>query len=374
MVIVAFVCLALPLRHYLKIQFVLWALGVLSIVLVFAILLGTTHEAFIASFNDFYRANNVTYSGVISAATAGGLSNPGLATWSSATLLAIPYLFFVVVGFQWPALVGGELKTPRKTMFYGCIIAGIVSVLVEAAGAFMIQGIVGPDFVNAAAYLSYVTGTYPAPIPFNPVFAAMTINRNLIVDTLLFLGLIAWGLLILCAGALVYTRVIMAWGFDRSLPAKLADVNERTHTPILAAAIFCALLDLGVIATVYAGVIFANVNMTLLLIILFTFVGLCAMLFPYRRKGMFEMSPLKTRKIGRVPTVAIVGVLNVVLFLFLIFFALTYPSLSGPTGALAFTVMGSVFLLGLVLFFVTRVYYKRMGIDTSLAFKEIPPE
>jgi amino acid transporter len=363
----------MPLRQYLKIQFALWALGMVSIFMFFVILLSTTHEGFVAAYNSFFSAYNVTYSGVISGAQAAGFTNPGLVTFGPVTLLAIPYLFFVVIGFEWPALVGGELRNPKKAMLYSSVVAGILTALVEGAAAFLVQDRLGADFLNAVAFLSG-SGAYTAPVPFNVFFVAMILNQNIVVDVLLLAGLIAWAVLLPVSGALVYTRVIMAWGFDRSLPAKLADVSERTHTPIVAIALFCIFLELGVLSTIYAGIIFANVNITLILVLLYALVGLAALLFPYRKKNLFEMSPSKNRKIGGVPTIAIIGVLNVVLFSILTVFALTYPSLSGPVGTLAFITMGSMFLLGLVLFFVTKGYYKSKGIDTSLAFREIPPE
>jgi amino acid transporter len=372
-VVLVFIFLVIPLRQYLKIQFALWILGMVSIVLFFVIILSTTHEGFVAAYDSFFRAYNVTYSGTISGAQTAGFSNPGLVTFGTVTLLAIPYLFFVVVGFQWPALIGGELRSPKKAMLYSSVVAGILTALVEGAAGFLIQDRLGASFLNAVAFLSSI-GAYKAPIPFNPFFVAMTLNPNLAVDVLLLAGLTAWGILLPASGALVYTRVIMAWGFDRSMPAKLADVNERTHTPIVAIAIFCFFLELGVLSTVYAGIIFANVNMTLILVVLYAFVGLAALLFPYRRKNMFDISPLKNRKIAGVPTIVIIGALNVALFSLLTIFALTYPSLSGPVGTLAFAVMGSMFLLGIVLSFITRAIYKNKGIDTSLAFKEIPPE
>ena len=372
-VILVFVLLVMPLRQYLKIQFSLWALGLVSVFIFFVILLSTTHQGFVSAYNNFFRLYNVTYDGVISGAKTAGFNNPGLVTLGPATLLAIPYLFFVVLGFEWPALIGGELKTPKKTMLYSSVVAGVLTALVEGGAAFLVQDRIGSDFLNAVAYLSS-SGAYTAPIPFNPFFVAMALNTNTAVDIILLAGLVAWGILLPTSGALVYTRVIMAWGFDRSMPAKLADVNERTHTPIVAIALFCLFLELGVLSTVYAGIIFANINMTLILVVLYALVGLATALFPYRKKTLFELSPSKNRKIGGVPVIAIIGALNLILFSVLAVFALTYPSLSGPVGTLAFVTMGSVFLLGIVMFFVTKLYYKRQGIDTSLAFKEIPPE
>ena len=76
------------------------------------------------------------------------------------------------------------------------------------------------------------------------------------------------------------------------------------------------------------------------------------MLFPYRRKALFELTPFRNAKIAGVPTMAVVGAVNFVVFLILAGFCLEYPSLSGPTGASALIFMGAVFVVGALIFLV----------------------
>ena len=373
MIVIVFLLDILALKHYLKIQLFLYVFVVISWVLFLAVFATTNNAGFQSAFNDFFSSYNVTYTGVISQAQSAGFSNPGLVTFGSATLLAIPYSFFAIIGWTWPALVGGELKNPRKSMRYGCIITGVLAAVIVAAGGFLVQPILGADFLNAAGYLT-AAGTYTAPVPFNLYYLAMVINRNPVLDALLVVGLTFQGLILVSAGTLVYSRVFMAWGFDRALPSKFADVSERFHTPIVAVGVFSALLELGLLLTLYAGVVFSQINITLILILLYAFVGLSQMVLPYRRKNIFDLSPYKNSKIAGVPTMTIVGAVNFVVFMILSAFCLYYPSLSGPTGASAMAFMFGMFVLGVLIFYASWFYNKRKGIPVELAYKEIPPE
>jgi len=373
MIFIVFLFDILALKHYLKIQLFLYAFVLLSIILFLGVFLSTDNAGFQAAFNSFFAASNVTYTGVISKAQSSGFSNPGLVTLGSATLLAIPYSFFAIIGWTWPALIGGELKNPRKAMRYGCIVTGVVAALLVALPGFLIQQTLGANFLNAAAYLT-ASGTYTAPVPFNLYYLAMVINRNPVLDALLVVGLTFQGMILVSAGTLVYSRVFMAWGFDRALPSKFADVSERFHTPTISVAVFALLLELGLVLTLYAGVVFSQINITLILILLYAFVGLSQMLLPYRRKNIFDSSPFKNQKIAGVPTMTIVGAVNFVVFMILSVFCLYYPSLSGPTGASAMAFMFGMFVLGVLIFYASWFYYKRQGIPVELAYKEIPPE
>jgi amino acid transporter len=373
LVVMAFAVLVMPLHRYLKIQLTLWVLGIISTILFFVVLLSTSPTGFVSSFNSFFAPYNMTYAQVISSAQAAGFTNPGLVTWGSPTWLSVPYLFFVLVGFEWPALVGGEMKNAKKGMFYGIVVTGVAAALIEAGGSFLLQWVAGPSFLNAAAYLTSV-GQYGGPVPFNPFILALVITHNLAVDVFMAVGLVCWGAMMVIGGTFLYSRVILAWGFDRALPAKISYVSERFHTPVIAVTIFAILVEIGALFSVYYGVIFSQMNVTLVLILLFAFVGLAAALLPYRQKSMFEQSPYGGWKIAGVPTMTWVGAINFVVFLGLSYFALQYPSLSGPTGPTALGVILGVFLVGVIGFYITRAYYKSKGIDTSLAFKEIPPE
>ena len=99
--------------------------------------------------------------------------------------------------------------------------------------------------------------------------------------------------------------------FDRVAPAKLADVNERTHAPITGL-IVCTVI--GIVCLIWA--IFSPSFMTVIVIAgLFgippiTLVGISAIVFPYRLKDLYKTSAAKLEVLG-IPLVVIAGVISV---------------------------------------------------------------
>jgi len=144
--------------------------------------------------------------------------------------------------------------------------------------------------------------------------------------------------------------------------------------PVTAVTIYMVLTEVGLVLSVYAGVIFEFLNITLVLVSLHAFVGLAALMLPYIRKQMYSNSILARYKLGKVPAISLLGAANLIFFGFLDYFSLLNPAVSGPTGLSAIGALIGIFLLGVVSYFLVTRYYNSKGIDVSLAFKEIPPE
>ena len=97
------------------------------------------------------------------------------------------------------------------------------------------------------------------------------------------------------------TRIVLGMGFDRVLPARFADVSDRWHTPVKAILFVSLVTWLGLMASLYYGVVFANMNYTLVYTFILAIGGLTGALFPYVRKSMYEKSPLARYKVARIP-------------------------------------------------------------------------
>jgi len=114
--------------------------------------------------------------------------------------------------------------------------------------------------------------------------------------------------------------------------------------------------------------------LTILVAILFLIVGLSAILFPYRRKDIFDTSPALTRtKVGGVPIIVILGLLTMVSSVF-IGYAVFLPQFSGAFILNNFLLLIGVLVAPLIIYTASYYYYKSKGIPVALAQKEIPPE
>lgn len=374
LVIVMFLITAAPIRLYLSIQPVLWALGMVAIILSLGAFVVASRSGFESTFNSVFASYDATYGGIISKASSLGFSNPGLVTFGLATFSTIAFAFISIQGFQFGAYFGGEMRNVRRTMTIAALAGGVFSALVYAAYGYISQGVMGASFMNAISYLQYGTSSYSLPVPWNNFFFSMLLLKNPVLIGITVVGLVAWGISGAVAIALIDSRIMFAWGFDRAVSAKISYVSDRLHTPVVALVIFAVLIEIGLVLSVYGGVIFSFLNITLVLTALFAFVGFVAVIFPYRRMGVFETSPVSKYKVGSIPAISLLGGLCLVMFSFLTYYALLNPAAEGPTSAPALASLVVIFLIGAGVYFLSRAYYRSKGIDISRAFAEIPPE
>jgi amino acid transporter len=180
-------------------------------------------------------------------------------------------------------------------------------------------------------------------------------------------------LFIIPSGYFVVTRNIFAWSFDRVFPEPVATVSERFHTPVAATILTGALLAVMAYLTAFTSFWGYLVNLMIGLFFAFIIVSVAAIIFPYRKKELFQKSPIASWKVGNIPLVTIVGIASLLVSGYLEFTVLSYPALGG---AITWTSIGSViavFVFGLAMYFVYKVYRSKQGIDLALVFGEVPP-
>lgn len=166
------------------------------------------------------------------------------------------------------------------------------------------------------------------------------------------------------------------------MPSRLATVSERFHTPVVSLWIM-GILSIASLAIYVFTPYFATLSGIFGFILTFMLVSLAAVLLPYRRPDVFEGSPVKWRVAG-MPVISIVGVLSLVACAVMEWAYLNDPfsgisldpaTLSeGVLGFGMFLINISIFLSGLIVYFIAQAIRRRAGIDVSLNYKEIPVE
>jgi amino acid transporter len=174
------------------------------------------------------------------------------------------------------------------------------------------------------------------------------------------------------------SRIIFAMSFDRVLPEKLSQVNEKWHSPTLAivATMFVAFIgnfaesDIFVkypipVITQYinsGGGVTATDIWDTLFFLLASFAG---MMFVFRRKDIYDKSPYKPGKM----VVAGVGLAATVANIYLLYLVTTGWLLPEPW---IFTVVLAI--VGMAIYFYYRSKGSRVGVDYATIYAEIPPE
>ncbi len=362
--------MSLKPRAWIRIFMILFLLSLVGVVIAAVLMIIHGRADFQASLTRF----GTTYDGVIQTARQAGYQGGGSLSLKStigATNLAFASFGYAIV----TTYAGGEIRSPRRTLLKALLLAlGISAVIVIVMMALAARTI-GHDFLGSITYLSNnAPDKYPlsAP-PFYFLFAAMmTKSSFLIVVMALSLALAIF--VGQPATFLIATRSLFAWSFDRILPQRLSDVNERTHSPLIANGVV-----LGVALALLAVILYGPSQFLELLFtagaaetLTFLVVAVAGMIFPWRRRRLYQDSPIARRFLG-VPAIAVIGFLSVGVYLLFMIPLLVNDDLgaNATPGIVAIVVIA---VLPFLVYGASYFWNRRRGVDLGLAFRELPPE
>jgi APA family basic amino acid/polyamine antiporter len=357
------------LRVYFRFQSINWWIGWICFA-VFLVVLGTSsHQDFINGVNRYGENTSGihnAYQTVLNAAQKGGMPT-SFSLWQT---LGITAVFTAVAA---TAYVGGEVRKPRRTqliaMVGGSGSFAIISVLV----AILLAKTVSTDWNRAASWLA-MNDPHHYPFAVNPVYMwyADLLTTHPTVVIIMTVGFVIWSYFWIPICMLWATRMVFAWSFDRLVPAKAAAVSEKTGSPTVAVVAVAVIAEF--LLWLYARGTIVYLAPIVLYGIVWAFVGIAAVLFPFMRRSRdtFEKSDVRWR-IGGIPVVAILGLLGFVYWTISLYFAFTTDLLGANTPKMLWFT-GLCFAVPFVFFFVARWYRSRQGVDIDLAFAELPPD
>jgi basic amino acid/polyamine antiporter, APA family len=377
-IVLVSLAVVLGLKSAFRVQKIVWVIVLIATVVYLGVAFTTPHSTFVTNFNA-NSGTNVT--AVMNGANQVNFSTVSTVTLSG-TLLGFVYIFLNFTGFNYSAYASGEFRNNQKSQTIGMIaallvFAGLLILIIVAT-----QYVFGYNLFNSMAYLFdrifygiNPAAPYPSVLP--PPMPQFLIGYLTSNPVLIFIVCIGFALSLLVNAVsyiFVSTRNMFAWSFDRSVPDALSKVDDRFHSPYVALIVTAVF---GVVITFFT--VFTTVSnfftyITFLFAILYTIVGIAAILFPYRKKSIFESSPsLVKSKVGGIPVVAILGLLSVAFSVF-IGYSLFTPSYSGSFVVTNFEVVIGVLVVPLIIYAISYAYRKSRGIDITLIQREIPPE
>ncbi|TMI17409.1 APC family permease [Candidatus Bathyarchaeota archaeon] len=356
----------------------------------------------------------------VTAALNQGLDAKGMSAggYVGAVQTALIGAYFAYIGYAASTFVAGEIKEANKSLPRTLILASLliialyVSISLVAANA--IKGI-APATVNgntysllsAWSYLSYGGGSLSPGLPnvslWTTTLAGLTGNAIGLggANFLLVVFGVLWIANDIPPFILTGSRILFAMSFDRVLPTRLSNINDRFHSPINAVIITGVIAILGCFSESQILDVGHTLNQggnTLISNVLgsgggvqitdfydsffFTLFTLSLVILPLRasRRQIFETAPYKPGGKWGMVLIGIGGfAANLVVDYFFAVapggdFGLGSINWSSPTlfsdlFAVIFTIIVAV--LGIVVFFVHR---NRRGINYSTIFAQIPPE
>jgi len=369
--IIIFTALALlNVRSFYRIMTGMLILCFLALFLSFAVMWAANPTDFATAFNGFAGTPSLYQTIIANASKAGMASNW---TWSATVGPTLLFTWLMLGGFQFPAFIGGEVKRPHQNLPLAIVLAVVVNGILYAAFYELTYHAFGYAFMSASGF----SGVNPSVTPlFVPYFLAVLTRDNPILLFLIQLGYFLGGPWLILTFYAFGTRCLFAWSFDRIIPAKLCEVSERFGTPTYAVLVagflygifFLLLYNYTSVATYYANMTFGYVVVTIIVMV-------AAIVFPWKKKEMFEAAPGFTKaKIAGVPLISIVGGIGLVYLLYVFYGGVANPSVFGPISGASLGFMVGVLIFSIVLYYASVAYHKTKGVDITLAFREIPPE
>lgn len=365
-------------RRYFSVQKVLFVIAMVGTAIIAVMMLTSSHSTFR---NNLHHVAKLSYTGVIATAHSHGFRTAPSDFWESVKFLVWPLT--PLLGAIQSIALGGEIKKVNRNQLFGMFGAIIAAGAMIALFAILSTHLFGNTFQGAIAFndVNGVThgstsGTIGAT-PWFTVLAGITAN-NVVLCVIIMATFAVWLWFWIPAQIAYTTRSMIAWSFDRLAPDKLGYVSKRFHTPVVAIGLSTAIAIVFMWAIAYK-----NINLLTLiepLLVVWGTAMLMAIFFPFMRRGkrFYEASAASAYTIGRIPMMTITGILTVA------FFGLSFVLLwrdkvaAGPLIShhlsVDFWILVITVALGALWYVGNRLYWRRRGIDVTLAFREIPIE
>jgi basic amino acid/polyamine antiporter, APA family len=375
---------SLGMETYAKIQKYCFYVGMAALGLMLLVMLFGSRAGFESAFNqEASKLFGVSDAYAKTQELAGGaqiVPDLGFSPLLGGSLLLIPFLTFWILYPNWGATLYGEVRgaSDFRRVLSGMMWGLWVTIAIAVVFVLLASKFFGWQWFNAAnlAYWNVVYGTGEAAIPiwpYPPLIASFYFH-NTLLSALVVLAFGAWFLGWAGTLFLSSTRVIFAAAFDRILPDRVADVSERRHVPVWA--LILMLVPAVVVSLLYAYTTdFRTYILDAVLVIAVTFLGtsIAAIVLPWRKKHLYENSPLARYKVAGIPLITISGVLTA-LFLAYNLWKWLDDELYAVNNKQSLVFLGSMYLLALVIYVVARVVRRRQGIDLDAIHREIPVE
>ncbi|MFI5449745.1 MAG: APC family permease [Candidatus Bathyarchaeia archaeon] len=350
--------------------------SIISIIII-AIFVGVAFSAgqstFASNFNSLSGAN---YDQVVTAGQNAGSYNGVPAFLSAASLLAGAASLTGYTGFNFPAYFSGEVRYNKRSQIVSQIGSTIIFFIIFLVVTLAWYFGEGPSFANAMSVL-WASGSSQYPYINAPVVSGMSMfwAPNAVLVSIFNFGFV-FGIVITVVGQIfALSRNLFAWSFDRVMPATLASVNDRTHSPVHATIVMVLIAIVFEYFTVYQATIlsvFFSYSIAGLFIV-YLIVSVIAVIYPFKRKDIFDNTdPLARRKIGGFPLISLLGILSIIACLITIY-GIAVPVISGFI-PIFFEGILPTFVIGFVIYWLAWAIRRRQGINLALIQGELPPE
>jgi amino acid transporter len=381
--LIAMLFLAFGIKFFAMVQKVVMVLGIAGTFVILLVFTFTSREQFIQAWNSLSaQYGSIDYNSFLVAARAAieeaGDVLPTTWNWFDT--------FGVMVAGSWLfaysyciTFIAGEVKRPDKSIILGNLFAILVPGVFMLWLAAALYRTVGFEFLSATAWVDNMgEGLAGYTLPWSPNFVglAAVVTQHPIVVFMMALSFILFNLWWVSLSHLAFPRILFAWGMDRMGPKWFADISARFATPIKNLILGFILGEIGIAIYAFWQSPMTGLSVTGLEIVsVFGVTAVAAALFPYVKKvkNIWVSSPYRNWKIFGIPAVVVGAVANLIYLVILFYFFIVMPDLEGLTiGSLILYVV--IWGAGIAWYYYWKSRNKKVGVDVSMTFGELPPD
>ncbi len=359
-----------------------WVFAIVGMIIMWYILSTTSNATFQSNWNSLIAQGqaNYTYAGLQSAASSNAPFTQ--AVGFTGIIAALPLAFLFLFGGNYANAFAGEIRNIKKSLPIALFLSLLLGLAYWILTSTLTINTVGFNWITTVGH-GWANGgsstgvpSYPLPYqPTQPLFLAVAAYPNTLLIDLMFFTYIIGSLGPVFAYFWIPSKYLFAWSFDRVIPSKFADVSARFHTAWVAV---LATMVIGIIGEYLYSILGYSSYFsmgTVLWGISYTIPGLALTIFPFVKKDLFASAPgWMGKKIGGLPLLTVVGLITTIGFAVVGYVAFTSTVVNSVPVNVTAEVVGVTLILGFAIFYASKWYHKRQGLDVSMALKEIPPE
>lgn len=332
----------------------------------------TSPGAFAANFTEL---TGVNYNDIINMAVAAG--HPAKFLLGATIMAGSTYIILNTLGATFAANLAGEVRNVQKSQLLAMF--GSLTILMTAWAIFygFSYKSFGSMWTNSIMFLS---GIGHESYPFGEFEPFVTILIGILTKSPIFIFLIAIAFFMATYGSAAGlsfgpSRNIYAWGFDRLVPEKVATIDPKSGSPLIASTIALAVAEMFLLMDVYLPSWTAYIGYTIFTWFLaWILLGIAGTIFPWRRKLLFESAPpIVRKKILGFPVISLLGIFTTIISVSICIYLLI-PFFAGDMPYTMVVMSGILMILPLIIYFISKSSYAKQGIDIDIQFQEIPAD
>lgn len=365
--------LSAGMRFYLTTQKVVFTIAMLGSLLLIVVLMTGSNAEFITKFNALMGPIldvDQPYAAIIASGRENGWAWDGTTDWKQ-TWLVSNWPFLPLVGAAFSIAIGGEIKSVGKSQTVGMLGAVVMATALWMITIYLCLQVFGYEFLGTAAF-NLLEGVGIQTDPTITLLAGVLTDSALIC-ILVSLGFVCWMWMWIPGMHTFGVRAIVAWSFDRVAPAPLGTISPTRHTPTTAIFVSIVVTVIFMYLFVFTAFFSAIVILIEAAVLAWSVVLGAGIFFPYKRPDIYEKSAIAGKTLFGLPLMTVACTLGFAASQFF-FWTLFIDEAAAGHDPQQLAIVGGVFVIGLVFYFVMKQIRRSQGVDVTLAFKEIPIE